>query len=107
MNPDQDPNGQDAAAEHAARELERRLQMFLPPPLLADAHAFATAYVNWQRNNYWRHLKPPPKAITDARKQGTPPDAHATELNEVRTACANATARRTNATTSPNPQETP
>ena len=84
---------QDAAAEQAARELERRLRMFVPPPLLADAHAFATAFLRWQIDHDWR-CWPRSQVAVEARKQGVAPDAYADELAAVRDRCAEASAHR-------------
>ena len=84
---------QDAAAEQATRELERRLRMFVPPSLLADAAGFATAFLRWQTAHDWR-CWPRSQAAVEARKQGVAPDAYAGELAAVRARCAEVTARR-------------
>ena len=83
---------QDAAAERAVRELERRLRMFLPPPLLADANAFATAFLHWQIDHDWR-CWPRSQVAVAARKQGVAPDRHAGELAAARARCAEVSAR--------------
>jgi hypothetical protein len=61
------------AAERSARELERRIRMVIPPSLLADAYAFATAFVRWQQADHWRYVPPPPGWKAD------PPNPEATE----------------------------
>jgi hypothetical protein len=60
------------AAERSARELERRIRMVCPPSLLADAYAFAVAFVRWEQAEHWRHVPPPPGWKVD------PPNPEAT-----------------------------
>jgi hypothetical protein len=62
----------DAAADESVRELERRLRMVVPPSLLADPHAFAVAFKNWELAHGWYRRDTPP-AVTLAQ-----PDPEAT-----------------------------
>lgn len=82
----------DAATERSIRELERRLRMFLPPPLLADANAFSAAFHRWQSAEHWRCIPPAPNVIA-ARREGDPPDPHADELGAARKACEAASSK--------------
>ena len=87
---------QDVAAERAARELERRLRMFAPASLLADAHGFAAAFVRWQFTHD-RHCWPRSQAAVESRQPGVAPDAYVAELAAVRARCTEASARHATA----------
>lgn len=83
---------QDAAAERAAQELAKRLRPLVPPPLLLDAEAFARAFIAAMRAEHWRCI-PPPRPVAIAREAGTPPDAHAAELEAARRRCEAASSK--------------
>jgi hypothetical protein len=69
-------------ADESVRELERRLRMVVPPSLLADPHAFAVAFKNWELARGWHHRDTPP-AIKAAQPN---PDAYERGAPKVRAA---------------------
>jgi hypothetical protein len=77
---------QDVAAERSARELERRIRMVIPPSLLADAYAFAAAFIRWQQAEHWRYVPPPPgwKADPPNPKAATRGADYARDLLNIR-----------------------
>lgn len=77
--------------------------MILPPSLLADAHAFATAFVSWQIDHDWR-CWPRSQVAVQAQRPGAAPAAHADELAAARARCAEVNARRAEAMTFQEPR---
>jgi hypothetical protein len=86
---------QDAQAERLIEWLAKQVREICPPSLLADEHAWATRIVTAMREEHWRCVIPSRTVIT-ARREGTPPDAHATELEAAREAFAAASDKHRN-----------
>jgi hypothetical protein len=81
------PTVQEEAQERAAQELARRVAAVTA---LRDPLAWARTFIrDMTAAGNWRYV-PPALVVALARREGVPPDAHATELAAVREACETA-----------------
>ena len=80
---------QDAQAERLIQWLARQVREICPASLLADEHAWSRRIVAAMREEHWKCI-PPARDVLAARREGTPPAAHASELEAARKACESA-----------------